>query len=178
MAILPWHDKLVKDSVYTEEEMRWLALSQYVMLLLCLALLGWVLRNIWVILYMQGRFRVLPMLVYYVLATLQIIVRAIFSVWLVPAYFESWLFVLNFPFTAKAAIGFNQTWVISELCLIVRYSISLAKTNIIQQTSVNAPTKSIQRGRVLVAALVVIFTVSMVIWFLVAQHKMSAIERF
>ena len=106
MTILPWHDRADYLSV-TEEELKWFALSQYLMFALCIAMLCWVMRNIYFILYKQGRFRVLPMLVFYVLSTMLITVRAITSIWILPAYYESWLFLLNFPFTAKAAIGFN-----------------------------------------------------------------------
>ena len=77
------------------------------MFALCLAMLCRVSRNIYFILYKQGRSSVLPMLVFYLLATMLITVRAITSIWIIPAYYESWLLLLNFPFTAKAAIGFN-----------------------------------------------------------------------
>ena len=59
----------------------------------------------------------------------------------------------------------------------MRYSISLAQTNVLNHASVKAPTKMIRRGRVVVAALVTLFTASMSAWFLIADHKMDKPER-
>ena len=54
---------------------------QWVVCACAIGVLGWVVRNIWVILYRQGKYKVLPLLTFYVLATLLVLFRIYDAIW-------------------------------------------------------------------------------------------------
>ena len=85
MAILPWHDKMVEDGSYTEEEMLWISITKYSMIVLCLATLAWLLYNAWTILIKQGKYDVLPLTNFYALALLLILFRIVYQIFSFPA---------------------------------------------------------------------------------------------
>ena len=78
MAILPRHDHLVEKGTYSASEMRWIAFCQYLMIASCLFTLTWLLYNAKTILIKQRKCKVLPLVNFYTLATLLVLVRIVF----------------------------------------------------------------------------------------------------
>ena len=94
MAILPWHDKIVEADVFSKEQMRWVAFTQYFMMLLCLATLTWLIYNAWKILIKKQKYRVLPLTNFYFLSLILVVFRIYFQVVVFPAVLLHWVFVM------------------------------------------------------------------------------------
>ena len=67
-----------EENGFSDAQIKWLAACQYLILLVELLVFGWLIYNILSILVRQGRYKSLPLLTFYMLATVLLVVR-IFS---------------------------------------------------------------------------------------------------
>mmetsp|Transcript_25144 Transcript_25144/g.31544 ORF Transcript_25144/g.31544 Transcript_25144/m.31544 type:complete len:98 (+) Transcript_25144:8-301(+) len=74
MAILPGHDELAAAGTYSEKQLLWISLSQGILILLTILSLLWLCMNVYKILYRQRKWKVLPLVNFYVLAALLILI--------------------------------------------------------------------------------------------------------
>ena len=75
MAILPGLDNYAYIHGFSDAEVKWLAVFTYLNLLAELLCLGWIIYNVWTFLYKQGKYKVLPLSTFYILATILMLVR-------------------------------------------------------------------------------------------------------
>ena len=83
MTFLPYSDELTATGWLTENEQSWLAFLQYLTTGLFLILLGAVCCNFWLFLIRQRRYKIQPLLVFYILAILICLARIHFSFWFI-----------------------------------------------------------------------------------------------
>ena len=81
MAILPGLDEMVAEYGFTDSDKRCIAASQYVISIFFMIVLAWLSYNIWTILIKQRKYRVLPLLTFYIVATLLVLNRLYSSIW-------------------------------------------------------------------------------------------------
>ena len=74
-ASLPGSKEEMFTSKYSPELIQIFIVCQWFEFVLCICILGWVIRNIWVILFKKGKYKVLPLLTFYILAILLVILR-------------------------------------------------------------------------------------------------------
>lgn len=82
------HDQLIDDGKLTEDQIMILAICQYVMTSLCLIVLCWLLYNTFTILVKQKKYKVLPLLNFYVLAIPMMLCRTYDMIWFFPCIIE------------------------------------------------------------------------------------------
>ena len=80
MGLFPYYDYLLNEGVFTKEQLRWIAVTQYLMIATCVATLAWICYNIVTILYRQRKHRVIPLVNFYALATMLVLFRMVFQV--------------------------------------------------------------------------------------------------
>ena len=134
-------------------------------------------RNVWVILYKQKRYKVLPVLTNYVLCIVLASMRAVWSIWLLYAW-DHMIIMLNlFPITVNSAISLNQVWIIAELCFVIRHSLATIESDPKSGKEVKSPSKLIKYGRIITASIISFSVVCMAIVFLVYEETHSRSER-
>ena len=69
------------ESKHTTDQIRKLAICQYVELILCLLVLGWIFLNSWRFLYRQGKYKILPLVTFYILAFSLVLFRIYDAIW-------------------------------------------------------------------------------------------------
>ena len=120
-------------------------------------------RNIWTILVKQGKYRVLPLLTFYILTTCMILVRIYSTIWLWKIKVKSSCVFLLFPSTLKFGLGLDQTWVNVEMSITLQHSQSAIRQSVQQRTSRGAgelaqfPHRLIRLGRIIASAIIFIF---------------------
>ena len=154
MAILPGLDELATQYGYNQVQKRVIAANLYFVFLCGLLVLLWLMRNIWTILVKQGKWKVLPLLIFYIIATTLIVVRLIFTIW----HFElinNWntIFMI-LPQNLKFLIGINMTWVTLELCFCIRHCLNTIKS-VGDEDKPIFPHNRIKWGRIVVATFVI-----------------------
>ena len=70
MAILPGLDAFAVQYGYSDAEKRWIAAAQYFTIALILFVLAWLLYNAWNLLIRRGKYKVIPLLIFYIVATI------------------------------------------------------------------------------------------------------------
>ena len=123
MAFLPGHDELIEEGYFTSDQLKWIAAYQYILMVLTLAMIVWLAINAWKILIKQKKWNVLPLLIFYILAFLLLVID---SVKLILSF--HWLMNQNVVFflygqTLKFLIGVEQVWINLELIFSIKYSI-------------------------------------------------------
>ena len=117
--IFPGIEKLNTEYDFTETQFKIFFTEHLILTLLYAALFILVSVNIWIILVRQGKWRTLPLLLFYVMAFIAISTRLIACIWI---YTEAnWVFAVYFmqPL-AKIAVGLTQAWMIFELKVRIR----------------------------------------------------------
>ena len=105
MAIFPGADQGLVKKNYTDEQILGIAICQWIMIALCLAALSWLVYNIVTILVKQKKYKVLPLLNFYILATFLIVFRIAFQVWWWVWTVKRWIFFFLLGQTLKFVIG-------------------------------------------------------------------------
>ena len=70
MAILPYHDVILEYNILTHRQLDWLAFQQYLNVVLMSLLLLWILFNFCKFIIGQKKYRVWPLVQFYVLAAI------------------------------------------------------------------------------------------------------------
>ena len=78
MAIFPYYQIMEDTNCYSKAEITRLAVAQYLMVAMCLATLAWLLHNVVTILVRQKKYKVLPLLNFYIIAGSLLIFRILF----------------------------------------------------------------------------------------------------
>ena len=73
MAILPGHNNPKVKNDY--EDLEAIAICQWIELLICLAVLFWLISSAWVVLFKHQRYKVLPLATYYSFALPLVLLR-------------------------------------------------------------------------------------------------------
>ena len=107
---------------------------------------------------------------FYALATALILSRTYAVIWQLPMIFEEWVFAILYPLTAKAALGFNQAWVITELCISINHSNKLLQDPGSQRAY---PRVLIHRARIFLTAFLASFALASAVMYVAATKRMS-----
>ena len=104
MAILPGLDYLAEKFGYSDAQIKWLAACTYFVILTELLVLGWIIYNIWTILFTQGKYKVEPLLTFFILATMLILIRIFYAILYWKDVIEHW-FITLYTITLKFGLG-------------------------------------------------------------------------
>ena len=120
MQPLPGFDLFVDkeaDANYTEGQLDSLVVLIYISILLFLTQLGLAIYNTWAFLIKQKKYKILPLLIFYVLVILLSISRICYSFFFFREYFN--YRIINFLLKPIILInlGLVQCWIIYELSL-------------------------------------------------------------
>ena len=107
MAILPWYDRKVEDGTFTRQQVRFIAACTYLNVLFCFILGAWLVRNVKKFLIGLKKYRVLPILTFYILSTLIVLTRFIMLIWWFPFFAKGELFFIHSPACLKFGLGLN-----------------------------------------------------------------------
>ena len=77
MAIFPYYDVADQYWNYTENQVKWLAAIQYLMIALNLGTLTWLIINAVTILIKQRKYNVLPLVNFYCLTAMLVVFRTV-----------------------------------------------------------------------------------------------------
>ena len=91
--------------------------------------LAFAIHNTYAFLYKQGKYKTLPLLVFYILTYLLTIFRIFTSIFTIGSSFEKYI-ILNFgcPWL-KLNMGINQCWMLIELAIGVHLSLKLSSSS-------------------------------------------------
>ena len=124
MSILPLHDRLLDQGIFSKQELAWIAAAQYFMIIISFLTFSWIVVNVWRILIKQRKYKVLPLLSFYTAAALNVILRLVSSIWFFNTVEDHQMTILVMDILAtKFMIGIDHTWINIELCLIINYSL-------------------------------------------------------
>ena len=93
---------------------------------MCLIVLCWLGYNAWTILLRQRKWRVLPLSVFYAIATLLMAIDFIKMIYyweFIPHWF---IMPFLYPQTLKFLLGVEQIWINLELIYSIKYSLEVA----------------------------------------------------
>ena len=107
MALLPGLDRAAEYEGLSEDEKKWIAACQYLVILIEVGVLGWLIYNVWNIVYKQGKYKVPSILTFYILAAMLILFRLENEIWLWCNVYEYYWITEMFPIALKFSIGFN-----------------------------------------------------------------------
>ena len=128
--------------------------------------------NVWKFLVKQKKFKILPLVAFYCLAVPLACERFHFAVWSVPTVFINMELVIQLtPLILKPMIGLLQSWVVTELCLTIKKSFSLASHKNHRPVSTD---KRIQIGRIVVVVFIFCFTVAATVNFYESGQRLTS----
>ena len=113
MAILPGHDFISR--FFTPQQLFWISFSQYLVAAIAVAVFFLLVANSYLYLWKGAKYRVLPLLVFYLLSMTLVILRFYGAIWFFVVH--KIIFIAYFPITCKFCLGLMQTWIMVELCL-------------------------------------------------------------
>ena len=138
--------------------------------------LVWLIYNIWTILIKRRKYRVLPLLTFYIVATLLVLNRLYLSIWYFTASLECKpLLAFLGSLTSKFCLGLDQTWVNIELSLSLKHSLDA----IGQRTSVaeSYPHRFIKYGRIAITTFIFVFITVVFTIIMIADNFLNLEER-
>ena len=138
----------------------WINFCVTITLPVAVFLLAWLLHNVWKILIMQGRFKVLPLTTFYILAIMIVIAHSYYAIMLGRILLFFWVLPQLMCQILMFGLTLQQTWVVIELCLVIMH---IRK----QMSGGNPvfPQSFIKWARVIVSLLVATWVVSLFIYF-------------
>lgn len=113
------------DVAHSSQHKDWksiIAASSYIVTLVFMGLLFFTIYNVWCFLYKQRKWRVWSLSFFYVLVTLQIILRIYITIYIVCATNKINTFGADVTAVLKVCIGIEQIMVILEIAIKVRES--------------------------------------------------------
>ena len=174
MAILPGLDAFAEQYGYSDAQKNWIAASQYLMIALILFVLAWLLYNAWNLLIRRGKYKVVPLIIFYIVAITLVLERLYDHIGFWALITNQRVLPLLMHQTLKFVIGLDQAWVNLELCLSIRYN--LKKIEKPQDDSL-FPQRLIKNGRIILAIVIVCFCTLMFCFFEYHGHNASLEER-
>ena len=123
MSWLPYSDRVVKDDKLSDNQMVSFSICIYIAAILSLLALAFVCKNIYSVLCKQRRYMVPPLTAFYVLALILAILRFLSAIFSFADAYKVMPFYLVGPPTIKCAIGIDQAWIMTELCLRIKCSL-------------------------------------------------------
>ena len=82
MAIFPGLDEFSAAHKFNQTQTNWLAATQFIVVIFNTAVLVWLGCNARTILIKQGKYRVLPLLIFYSVATLLVLLHQYNTIWI------------------------------------------------------------------------------------------------
>jgi len=125
MAILPGHDFISR--FFTPQQLFWISFSQYLVGAIAVAVFFRLVANSYLYLWKGAKYRVLPLLVFYLLSMTLVIFRFYADIWYFVVPLHKVIFIGFSQISCKFCLGLVQTWIIVELCLQISYSIKVAR---------------------------------------------------
>lgn len=89
MSFLSSIDMLAKEFGFTEAQKNWLIASIIIGILAGFVVIAWLIYNCWVFLYKQGRYKVLPLTVFYILSISVMAAHIIVGFAFAPTFLEA-----------------------------------------------------------------------------------------
>ena len=167
MFILPRHYDIFRNGTFTSQQLVWIAVAQYFMLIVSLVTLSWIFINIWRILIKQRKYKVLPLMSFYTAAVLNVIFRFFYTIWFFSIEDGNLTIFFMEIIMTKFMIGIDQSWINIELCLIINYSLKYPT---------KFPIRCIKIGRIAIAIFIsVLFTTVNILYFAFKQNKTSKV---
>ena len=158
MAVLPYHDELIGSDAppFTQAQLQWLAACQYLTAIGALVVASGLVYNVWKFLIRQARYKVLPLVTFYVLALLLMSERVYFAIWFFAlTYKKNSVLWQTLPLTIKAMIAVLQSWMITELCIRLHQSYKEFSSRGERGRASTSIDKCISVGRVAVVVFIV-----------------------
>ena len=168
MAIFVWSDEMIDTGYYNDKEVEVLVCIVYVMLAMGFVTLGWLLYNAVTILWKQKKYKVLPLVNFYLLALLLVLFRILFQFLLWPTIYYQWITSFLMAQTLKFVMGCQQAWINVELICSLRYGLEELKTG-----DAAYPFRFIKSGRIVVFCFTTFFTLSTILIF---QYKQASLD--
>ena len=94
--------------------------EQYIVIILYSALLVMCSINAWKILYRQGKWRTVPLLVFYVISIIAVSFRLIATIYWFSVKHNFRVFFICMQPIAKGCVGLIQCWMVLELTIVLR----------------------------------------------------------
>ena len=157
MTVFPYGQVVSESGWVTDTQLKWLTGFQYLITALLALLLIATGCNIWWFLVKQGRYRVYPLLLYYILAVLFLLSRL---------YFTIWFFKINMlvpplaamtPPTLKCMLVLVQCWIMIELGLRIRANIKAQDEAVAASFGRQSTGRIIKCGHVLLTVFIVFY---------------------
>ena len=168
MAIFPWYDNKEVTKHFSPTELGWLAFLQYLMVALCLATLGLIVLNGVTILVKQGKYNVIPLVNFYLLATLLVICRICDQFFMWPVIVYEWIIMYLLGQSLKFVLGLQQVWINCELISSMRHSMRLVK-----EGNTEFPARFFYLGRIFIVIFTSLFLLIVIIVSLVKQFQLD-----
>lgn len=123
MAALPGYDILSQMGVYSHNELVWMALIQYLVILAFTGILVLAVSNFWLIFVQQKKYGNTTLLMFYVLTITAIVLRVetLITFWI--ANLESRYFTSTVQPVLKLNVGLITAWTVLELTMRVEQGI-------------------------------------------------------
>ena len=114
MELLPGLDKLNNtwDKIIT-------VILAYAGVLFAIALLILIIHNIVMFMIKQSRWKMLPLLFFYIVAVMDLVIRIYSMIWVIEIYDNNSILAFYYPSVCKLVIGYTQFWTIGELTVRV-----------------------------------------------------------
>ena len=112
---------------FTADEMKWVVAFQMLEASIATITFIFCVFNFWTIIIKQRRCKVVPLVVFYLLAMPLCVVRFYGAIWYFTTIFYYGIFAILEPPTLKAMIGIDQAWIMSELCIRISSNMKLLK---------------------------------------------------
>ena len=125
--MLPDLDEFAAYNGNDDAQKKWIAASQWLVAGLELIVLVWAIYNVVVILIRGGKYKVLPLLTFYILIILLFCMRLYNGIFLWALLTKQISTLLYAPLGLKFAVGLVQTWVNVEMCTSIRHSLKMIK---------------------------------------------------
>ena len=128
-----------------------------------MVVLYWVLHNTYTIIIKQKKYKVAPLLTFYIVTTMMILMYIYFEIYLWKITKKQNVFFIIMPIVLKFGLGLDQTWVNIELSVSFKHSLD---TILNAELSCDYPWKFIKNGR---------FLVTVLIWTLIFAFAISLV---
>ena len=115
------------QSVLTDQQLLWLTVSLYIAILIFGLQMALTLHNCYAYLYLQRKFKVIPILVFYILTVILTGIRLFYFLMFYANLENQYVFAMLGMPIVKINMGLNQCWMLIELTLNVRNALKISQ---------------------------------------------------
>ena len=127
LAFLPGHDFFISTGILSENQMKYIAVVQYsITIIIVITAVFWA-CNVKKIIFKERKHKVLPLLIFYILAFMNISLRLYSNIWFFDANASFYLSILLQIPTISFLIALGQSWTNIELSLSMSLANSMSR---------------------------------------------------